>query len=454
MPKRYNIEIFDSSESICYYPVSFSSNSDIPNRISFGSKQTAVICKKQPNGRNVISISSKLAKELNFPLLVTTITLFESEHSLVIGPLVGIFSSGFTQFPINPIGERSSFFAKLLSIHSSIGVVPFLFGEEHIDWDKQLIKGYFYNKDGWRQITVPFPNVIYDRLPNRKSEKLKKSRIVKEKMEKKFYIPWYNPGFFNKLDIYDRLYNDKKVALYLPETFAFTSLHQIENMLSKYGHIYVKPINGSLGLGVHQIIYDSKSNHYYCRYHDSKNHLLKFASLESLINHVFVNKNLNRMLVQQGINLIKINHRSVDFRVHANKDEHGIWKISAIAAKVAGNGSPTTHVKNGGEIRTIKEIFVNKEEQNKYQKLLEHAALDLAISLEKHLKGIIGEIGFDFGIDTKGNVWLFEANSKPGRSIFSHPNLKDSDLLTRKLTLSYSIFLTEKYMNKNKELLQ
>ena len=65
--------------------------------------------------------------------------------------------------------------------------------------------------------------------------------------------------------------------------------------------------------------------------------------------------------------------------------------------------------------------------------------MDLAVAIEKHLDGIIGEIGFDFGIDTNGNVWLFEANSKPGRSIFSHPGLKDSDVLTRKLTLSYAI---------------
>ncbi|WP_328018892.1 YheC/YheD family protein, partial [Heyndrickxia sporothermodurans] len=47
-------------------------------------------------------------------------------------------------------------------------------------------------------------------------------------------------------------------------------------------------------------------------------------------------------------------------------------------------------------------------------------------------------------IQKKGNVWLFEANSKPGRSIFSHPNLREFDFLTRKLTLSYSIFLTER----------
>lgn len=452
MPKRYNIEFFDSEELICYYPATVSTQNSVLNRIAFGSKMEEVRCKIQPNGRNIISISTELAKRLYIPPFIKTITLFESDRFLIFGPLIGIFSSGFTKFPIHPIGERSSLFSKLLSIHSSVGVVPFLFGEEHIDWDQQLINGFFYTQDGWTQVNFPLPNVIYDRLPNRRSEKLKKSKLVKEKLEKEYHIPWYNPGFFNKLDVYERLFNDKRAALYLPETSTFISFHQIERMLSNYGHIYIKPINGSLGIGIYQIIYDKKNNHYYCRYHDSRNHLLKFPSLEALFNHIFANKNLDRMIVQQGIHLLKVEGRPLDFRVHANKDEHGKWKVSAIAAKIAGIGSPTTHVKAGGEIKTIEEIFKDKEEQIKFKKRLEHAALDLSYSLEMNFDGIIGEIGFDFGIDTKGQIWLFEANSKPGRSIFSHPSLKEFDLLTRKLSLSYSIFLTEKHLNKYKEL--
>lgn len=33
-----------------------------------------------------------------------------------------------------------------------------------------MIEGYTFNESGWVKITVPFPNVIYDRLPNRKVE--------------------------------------------------------------------------------------------------------------------------------------------------------------------------------------------------------------------------------------------------------------------------------------------
>ncbi|MBS4171876.1 YheC/YheD family protein [Bacillus sp. FJAT-49736] len=451
MPTRYNIEFFEHSGLKLYFPINMNLKDPI-QRISFGSNIIETKCERQPNGRNIISISKGLARKLQLPEFVRSIYLFENDDILVIGPLVGIFSSGFTPYQIKPIGERSTIFEKLLSVQSSVGVVPFLFGEQHIDWDQGMIEGFFFTKDGWEKRKVPFPNVVYDRLPNRRSEKLKASKNVKEKLSQEYMIPWYNPGFFNKLDVYERLLQSDIAENYLPETYPFSSFSQMEQLLSKYGHIYIKPMNGSLGLGVHQILYNREEQAYYCRYHDEANHLMKFKSLEALMKKVFGKKNLERMIVQQGIPLMRYNHLPVDFRVHVNKNKDGNWEVSAMAAKVAGNGSPTTHVKNGGTIKTIEEVFDHPEECKSCKEKLEKAALDLASIIEEQMEGIIGEIGYDFGIDTKGNVWLFEANSKPGRSIFKHPHLKNSDILTRKLSLSFAVFLTEKAVKKPEEL--
>lgn len=319
-----------------------------------------------------------------------------------------------------------------------------MFGEQHIDWEQGTMKGYFFQENNWKIIEIPFPNVIYDRLPNRKSERNPKLIKVKERLQKDYLIPWYNPGFFNKLDINERLLQDPKVAEYLPETHPFTSFSVIEAMLSRYGHIYIKPINGSLGLGVHQIIYDKKQNDYFCRYQDREgvNRLRKFSTVEGLFKMVFANQNLDRMLVQQGIHLLRHESRSIDFRVHTNKDDLGNWHVTAIAAKIAGAGSVTTHLRSGGETKTIAEIF-SQDDCELYSEKLSHAALLLSEAIGKNMEGIIGEIGFDLGLDKDGRVWLFEANSKPGRSIFSHPELKHFDLLTRKLSIAFAVFLTE-----------
>ncbi|WP_066370786.1 YheC/YheD family endospore coat-associated protein [Neobacillus fumarioli] len=452
MRKRYLIEIAQNDQMIVFCPPSLLQNKRI-KRLAFGSKSIAADFLPHPDQDDRIVISRVIQKALLFPHFKLPLHVFHEGENLYIGPLVGIFTAGFTLDADQPIGERTHFFSKLLSVNKTVGALPFVFGEQHIDWEQGTIEGYFYYQHGWQKHEIPFPNVIYDRLPNRRSEGIPKLIKVKERLQKEYLIPWYNPGFFNKLDVYERLQQEGSVEHYLPETHPFTSFSLIETMLSKYGHIFMKPKNGSLGLGVHQIIYDKYEGDYYCRYQDKSgvNRLRKFTTLEKLIHTVFGHQSLERMIIQQGIHLLRESTRPVDFRVHTNKDEFGNWRVTALAAKIAGNGSVTTHKRNGGDIKTIHEIFP-KETADLYTDKLSEAALLLSEVLDKNIEGIIGEIGFDLGIDRNGAVWLFEANSKPGRSIFTHPELKKFDFLTRQLSLAFAVFLTEQSLLHPEEL--
>ncbi|MGM0846361.1 MAG: YheC/YheD family protein [Bacillota bacterium] len=454
MIKPYKLEVFKSKEKILYLPASI--DKENIDTITLGTSHSQVFCRKHPNGRNVAAISSSLAEELSLPPFITDIYMFFHENSVILGPLIGIFTSGFTSFLMKPIGERSSFFSKLLSLQSSLGVIPFVFGENHIDWENGLVKGHFYSRNQWVTHIVPLPNVIYDRLPNRRSEKKSSYQDIKARLQQQYGIPWYNPGFFNKLDVFERLENDENALRYLPETHAFQSFSQIEKMMSQYGHVFIKPKNGSLGLGVHQFTYNRKTEDYTCRFQDKsgKNRLIKSASFEKLLQRIIPPKKLNSMIIQQGIHLMKSEDRHVDFRVHTNKDENGEWQISAIAAKVAGEGSVTTHLHNGGKVKSLRELLPDKEVCERTEKKLKSAAITLSSALERNMEGFIGEIGFDFGIDTLGRVWLFEANSKPGRSIFTHPDLKSFDLLTRRLSLSFGLYLTQKSIRQPQETLK
>lgn len=444
MRKRYLIEITQDEQLVVACPSHLIEGRSL-KRIAFGSKSMEVDFIPLPEKKTRIILSKPISDVLHFPDFGIPLHLFFENQTMFIGPLIGIFTSGFTSFPYRPIGERSVFFAKLLSVKNSVGVLPFVFAEQHIDWERGLIKGYFFHEHEWKVFDVPFPNVIYDRLPNRKSERNPLLKTVKERLQQDYLIPWYNPGFFNKLDIYERLQQESSITQYLPETHSFSSFSIIERMLSDYGHTFIKPINGSLGLGVHQIIYDKHNHHYFCRYRDYQgvNRLRRFSSLESLFKAVFAKHSLDKVLIQQGIHLLRSDQRIIDFRVHTNKDDQGEWKVTAIAAKIAGIGSVTTHVRSGGEIKTIEEVFA-KAEAGQYKEKLTAASLMLSKALERNMEGIIGEIGFDLGIDRNGDVWLFEANSKPGRSIFKHPELKEFDFLTRKLSMAFAIFLTER----------
>lgn len=453
MRKQYQIIIDQNLSKTVYHPFGFQSEVPI-QRISFGSKMIEVECLPHPDQTDILVISEDVQDALLFPDFQIPLHVFVDNGTLFLGPLVGIFTCGFTPYPYRPIGERSAIFAKLLSTAKSVGALPFVFGEQHIDWENGQINGFFYHQNKWERMDIPFPNVIYDRLPNRLSEKLLKPKNIKERLQVEYLIPWYNPGFFNKLDIYERLYQNDIVSKYLPETLSFQSFSTIERMLADYGHVFIKPKNSSLGQGIHQIIFNKKNNTYFCRYQDDQggNKLTRFKSLESLVKNRFAKTNLATMLVQQGIHLMRMDQRPIDYRIHTNKDELGKWQVTAIAAKVAGHGSVTTHLQSGGEIKTIEDIFPDQIERQKYLSKLNEVVIDMSIALEQQVQGIIGEVGFDVGIDRNGDIWVLEANSKPGRSIFNHPHLRKFEVLSRKLSLAFAVFLSEQAIKNPEEI--
>lgn len=445
------VKVIDSDEDILKVPKNWYTT--LLKKVSFGGATEEVNCSLTTTDHQIL-LSKPLAEKLNIPSSVRSLHLIQKEDTLFLGPLIGIITSGFTSIQNKPVGDRSYIFSRLMRLQSKYGVVLVLFGKEHINWDHGTIKGYTYSKDGWEQVLVPFPNVIYDRLPNRKVEGDKSFLHVKKKLQEEYLIPWFNPGFFNKLDLFERIEQDVDAQGYLPETHGFTSFSIIERMLANYGHVYVKPQNGSLGNGIHQIIYSREEGAYYCRFkdRDGNKRLQKYQTLERLVKKVFNRQSLSQMMVQQGISLIKHDGHCVDFRVHTNKDEEGKWRVSAIAAKVAGSGSPTTHLKNGGEVKTLDEIFEDPKQKKQIQTHITEVSLSLSRAIERNMEGLIAEIGFDFGLDHDGKVWLFEANSKPGRSIFTHPEMREFERLTRKLMIVYAIFLTKQAILQPEEL--
>ena len=447
MKKLYPIELINEPTQTIYLPSDFVTTTEL-KMIAFGTMKKEATMKRHSKWKNTIGISKDLLEDLHFPSVHSSVHLFSDVETLYLGPLVGIFTSGFSTIKVRPVGDRSILFSKLLSVQKTVGVIAFLFGEQHINWEKGTINGLFY-EDGWKKVEVPFPNVVYDRIPNRRIENLNRIKKVKSRLQNEYLIPWYNPSFFNKLDIYERLLQEDSISDYLPETHAFTSISAIERMLSNFGNVFIKPRNGSLGKGIYQVLYDKKDGFYYTRYNDvdQGNKLIKFDHLEALINHIFENQDPSHYLVQQGIHLIRAEKKPIDFRVHTNKNKDGVWETTAIAAKIAGSGSVTTHINNGGIVKAIEELDSMDLSPEDIKQRLQKASLQISAALENQFEGIIGEIGFDLGIDRRGRVWLFEANSKPGRSIFKHPPLKKYDLETRRKSLEFAVFLMEQSTN-------
>ncbi|WP_059172908.1 YheC/YheD family protein [Bacillus sp. FJAT-27445] len=444
MVKVYPIETLEHDKPIVYYPSSLGPFPSI-RKAAFGSASLDAAILPHPEDEESIGISKAVMEGLHIPENAGKLAVFSNDDTLFLGPVIGVFTSGLIDSNTNPAGDRTHSFSKLLETCSSSGAVGFLFTGQAIDWEKNLVKGYFWGDGKWETRLVPFPNVVYDRLPTRKSESRPESKLAKERLQKDYLIPWFNPGFFNKIEIFERLKDSPDAQKYLPETKLFTSIAEARRLLDKYSSIYLKPVNGTLGLGIRHVIAEFPGSTCYCRFRDQhgNNKLLKFNSLHALASTMFGKRGTRNLLIQQRILLLKVDGRPVDFRVHTNRDRSGKWQVSAIAGKKAGFGSITTHVRNGGDVQTLKELFGEKAAAE-FERKLSGAALELSEILEDRLDGITAEFGFDFGIDRDGIVWLFEVNSKPGRSIFHHRGMRKYEYLTRKLPIDFAIHLAEK----------
>ncbi|WP_019121930.1 YheC/YheD family protein [Brevibacillus massiliensis] len=417
--------------------------------ISLGKRAVSAIVfqdRKNPEG-NVIRMTSTLRKELSVPH-PGLIHLKQEGDVLRIGPAIGILTTGLRYDSRRPIGMRTSFFRDLLQAQKGRGVYYYIFSPDDIDWTRNLVNAWFLRptREGeyvWRNITAPLPDVVYDRVPSRTAEKQDKVRFVKEKLENEINLPIFNSGFFNKWGVHKLLYPLDEVNEFIPETHNYASLENLRRMMRKYRMVYLKPKNGSLGIGILKVM-RTADHSYEVSYHTSSGNIKRtFNSAQTLYQRIFRSRKPSAYLVQQGINLHTYHGRPFDFRVHLHKNQENNWVVSCMAAKVAGSGSVTTHVRTGGTVipgsDLLQSIFGNR--RNLIEERISSAAVRIAAAIEEAMGIPLGELGLDMGIDKHGHVWMFEANSKPGRSIFKHSRLKKADEFSRNLLVDYSCYL-------------
>jgi hypothetical protein len=174
--------------------------------------------------------------------------------------------------------------------------------------------------------------------------------------------------------------------------------------------------------------------------------LLRFTNFNSLMRMLQARhgSSLERYVSQQGVRLIEIDGCPIDFRFHMHKNGNNEWVPVGIGAKKAGRGSVTTHIKNGGSLLTPEQAL-SRTFGDRADEILEKAkkvSVKLSEAIERNFPHTLGELGLDIGIDKDGEVWMFEANAKPGRSIFNHPALRSQGRASLSHILDHCMYLS------------
>lgn len=414
MPER------KAQPSVLYLPIKLAQSMGVDSarhiNVRFGCAVARAVVRVIEN--EAILLSPLLRARLHYPNGYKGKVVYHKEQDEIhLGPLVGLLTV--------PFGTKSSvgssaLYRGLRRHGSRVGAMVYAFTSHDVDWSRRLVRASVERNGVTSVITLPLPDVIYNRVPNRGLERTPHYRNFLRQLSQVKHVYMFNPRFFNKWQVHRWLSTTPEVEEYLPETKPLRSSRDIEGLLSRYNHAYIKPVGGSLGQGIVRV-YRSKGA-YVVAYrvgHSNVEH--RHQTFAAAAADIFSARHRRNYVVQQGLSLARFRGRTFDVRVTMHRNGLGEWDAVGPAAKVAITGAITTHVHNGGRVyplkRVLKVVFPGQEEQL-YAKVV-RAGREIAKALEKSTQMRLGELGLDLGITPEGNVYMFEANAKPGRMIFA-----------------------------------
>ncbi|OPH46822.1 hypothetical protein BC351_12845 [Paenibacillus ferrarius] len=409
--------------------------------VKVGTKSTTLPIRLIKKSGQHMYIPLSLMATLRIPRAGSVLVSSSTNKELRIGPVIGILTN--VENGTSPFGSKTGFIRQIMNTSSNKSFV-YAFSPRSVNWVQETVTGIIPKEGGgWVRKTFPLPDVVYNRLSSRKAEKSAGMEGFKDRFVRKG-IPLFNWSFFDKWDVYKMLDGDDAFR-FVPESHINPSAEQIKEMLDKHKFIYLKPTAGSLGIGIFRVTYNPKRG-YFVRYRKGgKNVLIRYGKFDGLMQMLGTGRGrLTNYVAQQGIRLIEIDSCPIDFRFHLTKNGSNKWVVAAIGAKKSGKGSVTTHIRNGGQLMTpeqvLRQIYGSRAEQ-----VLTNAketAIKLAEGIENNYNHLLGELGFDIGIDQSEKIWMFEANAKPGRSIFKHPSLKEGDVATIQNIYEHCLYLS------------
>lgn len=343
-------------------------------------------------------------------------------------------------------GNRKNFI-DLIESGQAAGVQVYVTTVRHLKLGARKIIGYAYDKEKqtWERRFFPAPQVVYNRIPQREDEWLPEVRAKLEECMRHPHIRLFNPGFFNKWVLFKWLSKHKQTKPLVPVTRKFREDLNLVPLLRKYPFLYLKPARGKAGMGIMRVKRRPKlkKNRYVMDVQEKTGNLaFKFPTQTELKLKIRELAAGEDYIVQQGIRLARCNGRPFDLRVLVQKNGKGVWEVTGIGARLAGECSITTHVPRGGSIENPRRLLTAAFNPRAARRILlrvRKTALLLARRIEQSSGHELGELSLDLGVDKAARLWFFEANSKPMK--FDEPHIRKKSL---KRLIQYSHYLVNR----------
>jgi glutathione synthase/RimK-type ligase-like ATP-grasp enzyme len=180
-------------------------------------------------------------------------------------------------------------------------------------------------------------------------------------------------------------------------------------MLARYGMVVVKPVRGAGGIGVIKV--EKRGSTYRLTHKSTSRTYSSFSGLQRALN---ATRKKRAYLIQRGIRLATIGGRPIDYRVKYVK-ENGRWTYRSMVGRLARPGLFVTNLCRGGTQLTAAQ-GISRSLSGKLVKAkkreMRHLTNASTMLLESRFPGI-GSLGYDYGIDRNGHIWMLEVNTRP-----------------------------------------
>lgn len=331
-------------------------------------------------------------------------------------PLIGVFVND--RFFWHQTGAQ--FAAKLMQANEIAQCTVCFFALPDIDWRKKEIMGTMFSRDerGLTRRLLPFPDIIYDRCVYLSDDQKTKLEEIRRRFKTISGIQFINSGKLEKWPVYQRLSLCREARDYLPDTVLFRHFDDLKYMLSRYDHIFIKTSPGSGGRGV--ISVERMRQCYQLSFYRHGAHrslaASSFGDLRVCLSGM-VGAKPEKMIIQQGVRLIKHYGRLLDLRILLVKNKFSQWIPIYNQARIAQKGAVITNLSLGGQVADYRDLTLDLEAQ--YPDLpsdthVRDICVVLAGCIESRF-GPFGEIGMDMAVDESGKIWFLEGNSKPSK---------------------------------------
>lgn len=443
---------YSQAPSAIVIPEKFIKSKHIPSNqtlhLKFGSHRTPVQVKAKKTKHSVIALPAELAQRWSIPNGSRFRVAYRSEdQTLRLGPLIGVIVNRVYETAERRFGSNTTFYKELADTCQLRGGMAFFFSQDHIRTQKNTIKGWTY-ANGWRKMTFPLPDVVYNRISTRKIEQ---NSVVQNFFDQlnASRIPVFNEKFLDKNEVFDALQKDPTLHPYLPESYLLRNYAMFKRMCTKYPVIFLKPVKGSLGKGIIRIT-KLPTGKYSCQTMSINGAKVRhFSSISRIFKHLSGQIKSRRYQIQQGLTLLTCKGRPVDFRALVQKNNKGEWSITSIVGRIAGPNHFVSNLARGGSLNSVRDVLIQSklpaDQIKRVESKLKTLAVRLAEGIDHHIPYHFGELGVDLAVENNGKVWLLEINSKPSKSdntSLATPTARKARPSVRKV-IQYGAFLSQ-----------